>query len=61
VIEAGRRVRLLAVPDDPYTQLQPGDVGTVSGIDSVGTIHVRWDKGGNLGLLPDVDHFEVLP
>lgn len=56
----GRRVRLLAAPDDPYTRLQAGDVGTVIHVDSLDTIHVRWDKGGTLGLVPDLDRFEVV-
>lgn len=57
----GRRVRLLGPLDDPYTMLQPGDVGTVTLVDSVGTLHVQWDKGSTLGLIPRLDHFEVLP
>lgn len=38
----------------------PGTEGTVSNIDSTGTVHVHWDNGRNLGLLPDLDEWEVL-
>lgn len=53
----GRRVRLLHL-EDPYSNLQPGDVGTVRLVDSMGTIHIQWDKGSNLGLVPQVDSWE---
>lgn len=37
--------------DDPYTKLQLGDKGTVTGVDDIGTIHVKWDHGGSLGIV----------
>ena len=44
---AGCRVELLRM-DDP--QAPPiGTLGTVGGVDSVGTIHVNWDNGCGLG------------
>lgn len=45
----GTRVMLLKM-DDPYTNLQPGAKGTVTGIDDIGTIHVSWDSGSFLGV-----------
>jgi Domain of unknown function (DUF4314) len=57
---AGRRVRLVRTTDE-HTSLRPGAVGTVSLVDSVGTIHVRWDDGSTLGLIPGEDSFTVLP
>jgi hypothetical protein len=36
--------------DDPYnTTLKPGDRGTVSDVDEIGTIFVNWDCGSGLG------------
>ncbi|WP_395111399.1 DUF4314 domain-containing protein [Actinomadura sp. SCN-SB] len=55
----GRRIRLLFT-SDPHTRLQPGALGTVTGVDSLGTILVAWDEGSRLGLLPDEDEFEIL-
>lgn len=55
----GRRVRLLGT-SDPYTRRQPGALGTVALIDSLGTLHVRWDDGGTLGLVPGEDDWELL-
>ena len=56
----GDRVRLIAC-DDPHTRLTPGAEGTVSLVDDLGTLHVTWDDGSNLGLIPDLDQFTVLP
>jgi hypothetical protein len=42
---------ILVQMDDPYTKLQPGDKGTVTSVDDIGTIHVKWDRGGSLGIV----------
>jgi hypothetical protein len=55
----GDRVRLLRT-SDPYTQLKPGDEGMVSFVDSMGTVHVNWESGSTLGLVPGEDQFLVL-
>ncbi|WP_408632107.1 DUF4314 domain-containing protein [Mobilisporobacter senegalensis] len=46
----GTRVILVQI-NDPYTKLQPGDKGTVLGVDDIGTIHVNWDCGSSLGVV----------
>jgi hypothetical protein len=46
---SGTRVCLVRM-DDPYTKLMPGDKGTVSFVDDIGTIHVNWDCGSSLGV-----------
>lgn len=55
----GQRVRLLFT-DDAYTKLIPGDLGTVDFIDDVGTLHIKWDCGSYLGLVPDIDVWEYV-
>ena len=56
----GTRVRLIHC-NDPYTKIQPGTLGTVTSVDSVGTIHVAWDTGATLGMcLDDGDAFTVV-
>jgi hypothetical protein len=59
--QVGHRVEYLgsAEPDE-YTRLEVGDKGTVSLIDDMGTIHVTWDNGIHLGLLPEVDRYKVI-
>lgn len=47
---SGTRVMLLKM-NDPYTKLQPGDKGTVTSVDDMGTIHVSWDSGSSLGVV----------
>ena len=48
--KAGRRVELMRC-NDPHTRLRPGDRGTVQLVDSLGTVHVKWDNGERLGLV----------
>ncbi|TDE22824.1 DUF4314 domain-containing protein [Actinomadura sp. 6K520] len=55
----GDQIRLIAT-SDPYTVLEQGTLGTVTGVDSRGTIHVRWDNGSTLGLLPGLDRFDII-
>ncbi len=45
----GTRVELISM-NDPYSRLKPGDRGTVSAVDDIGTIFVRWDYGSGLGI-----------
>lgn len=54
----GTRIRLIHMSD---TQAPPdGTLGTVTGVDDIGTIHMSWDNGSSLGLVPEDDEFEVI-
>lgn len=55
---AGMRVKLLHM-EDPQAPV-PGTEGTVQYIDDMGTIHVAWDTGCSLGLVPGVDEWKIL-
>ena len=55
----GKRIELISTTD-PYTTLKRGDRGTVDFVDDLGTIHVSWDNGSNLGLVPGEDQFKIL-
>jgi len=57
--EPGRRVRLVYT-SDPYTSLKPGDEGTAEFRDSAGVLHIHWDTGNRLGLIPGIDRWEWL-
>lgn len=57
--ERGDRVRLLRTTDI-FTELEPGAEGTVTFIDSMGTVFVKWDSGSGLGLVPGEDRWETL-
>jgi hypothetical protein len=56
----GKRVKLVFC-NDPYTRVKVGTLGTVLLIDPVTqVVHVNWDDGRNLGLVPGVDQWEEL-
>lgn len=59
-VSKGDRVRCL-YSNDQYDPLPSGAEGTVSIVDSAGTVHVRWDNGRRLGLVPDEDRWEKIP
>ena len=46
----GTRVELVHMDDPHNRKLVPGCKGTVVSVDSIGTIHVAWDCGSNLGV-----------
>lgn len=46
------RVELVSTTD-PYTSLAPGTLGTVTFVDSLGTVHVKWDDGSSLGMVEE--------
>jgi hypothetical protein len=50
----GTRVELVQM-NDPYSKLQPGDLGTVNYIDDMGTIFCSWDRGSGLGVIYGLD------
>jgi hypothetical protein len=50
--EAGDRVELVRCTD-LMTRLAPGDKGTVVLEDSTGVIHVKWDSGSGLSMIPE--------
>ena len=43
-----------------YAKLPPGTCGTVTLIDDLGAVHVRWEDGRSLGLVPGADEWRVL-
>ena len=55
----GKRVRLIYCADT-YSPNPSGLEGTVALIDDTGTIHVIWDNGSTLGLIPGVDRWEEI-
>lgn len=58
-VRPGCRIRLLG-DSDTEAGLRAGMEGEVIVVDSLGTIHVTWDNGGCLGLIPGVDSYRVI-
>ena len=52
---AGSRVKLETF-EDPQAP-EPGTAGTVICVDDIGQIHVAWDNGSSLALIPEIDKF----
>lgn len=55
----GTRIELIAM-EDPHP-VPFGTKGTVRHVDDMGTVHVDWDNGRRLGLIPWEDSFNVIP
>lgn len=54
----GMRVRLLRMDD---IQAPPvGTMGTVRGVDDMGSIMVSWDNGSGLNVVPEEDEVEIV-
>lgn len=57
-IEVGNLIIMLSMNDpDP---IPPGTIGVVELIDSRGTIHVKWENGRSLGVIPGEDKFSLV-
>jgi len=57
--EKGQRIELVYT-SDPYTHLKPGDKGTVKFIDGIGQIHIQWDSGSSLAMIPGEDEIKKI-
>lgn len=55
----GDRVLLIHMVDDPYP-VPDGTRGTVTHVDDAGQVHVRWDNGSGLAVIPGIDEFRHL-
>lgn len=56
----GTRVELVSM-NDPYTNLKPGDKGTVNFVDDTATVFVNWDNSSTLGVVYSEDMIRRLP
>lgn len=56
----GTRVELVMMEDPYNTKLKPGDQGTVTYVDALGTVFVDWDNGSKLGLIYGEDVFRII-
>ncbi len=55
----GTRLLLLSM-DDPYAPIPSGMRGTVEHVDDAAQIHMRWDNGGTLAIIPEEGDFRKL-
>ena len=50
----GTRIRLNSM-HDPYAPITPGTEGVVDVVDDDGQLHMKWDNGRTLALIPGED------
>jgi hypothetical protein len=54
----GKRIRINYMEDAmPVPQ---GTEGTITGIDDMGHIQVRWDNGSSLSVIEEIDNFDII-
>lgn len=59
IYKKGTRIECISMEDD-YHPIAPGTKGTVVMVDDMGTIHMEWDNGRTLGLVPGEDEFMII-
>tara|TARA_Y100000034_G_C6625403_1_gene272778 strand:- start:127 stop:387 length:261 start_codon:yes stop_codon:yes gene_type:complete len=59
--QKGDRIRLIKVAEDDPDPVPPGSEGEIVFVDDAKTRHVNFDNGRSLGLIPNVDQWEVIP
>lgn len=55
----GTRIMLFSM-DDPYAPVPKGTKGTVVHVDDAAQIHMKWDNGRTLAIVPGEDSFRKL-
>lgn len=54
----GKRIKMIKMSPDPHP-IEPGTMGTIKMVDGIGQIHVNWDNGRSLAVIPGVDEYEI--
>ena len=57
--DPGTIIELIEMQDE-WSNLRPGDIGTVQFVDDAGQIQMRWRRGSRLALIPGVDSFKII-
>jgi len=55
----GTKIELISMNGE--NQMPSGLKGTVDMVDDIGQVHVDWENGSTLALIPGVDNFKKLP
>lgn len=55
----GTKIQLISMRDEKYPVL-PGTIGEVTGVDDAGSIHMKWQNGSSLAIIPEIDSFKIL-
>lgn len=55
----GTRIELISM-EDPFAPIPSGMRGTVKVVDDMGQLHMHWDNGRSLAVVPGEDSFRKL-
>ncbi|MCI9565230.1 MAG: DUF4314 domain-containing protein [Eubacterium sp.] len=55
----GTRIELISM-EDPFAPIPSGIRGTVKVVDDIGQLHMHWDNGRSLAVVPGEDSFRKL-
>lgn len=55
----GSKIKLLEDMEDTQG-IRAGQFGILEYIDDEGSLHMRWDNGSGLAIIPEIDKFEVI-
>jgi len=55
----GTRIQLIAMSGE--SDMPSGLIGTVDFVDDIGQLHMKWDNGRSLALVPGEDDFTIVP
>ncbi len=55
---AGTMVQLISMDDVQAPSV--GTIGEVQFVDDIGNVHVKWQNGSSLAVIPDVDSVAIL-
>lgn len=56
---AGTKIQMISMRNEKYPVL-PGTIGEVVHVDDWGSLHMKWENGSSLAILPEVDSFKVV-
>ena len=56
----GKRIRMTETMSNDPQPILKGQEGTIHHTDDLGTIHVNWDNGRRIGVIPNIDKYEIL-
>ena len=55
----GTKIKMLEDMDDKYP-IKKGTIGVVNYIDNEGQLHMNWENGRTLAVVPEIDKFEII-
>lgn len=57
--QKGMQIELIEMHNDPRP-IEPCTKGTIRNVDDIGTLHVEWENGRLLDLIPEEDEFKII-